>query len=110
MSTTAEAGARSPRRRRRLYPVPYYIGDGSGRMFLYVADIGCGFPRDGDNLCAFCHGDPCAERSGPQAEIAKCYARWQATYDRYNQDPGSLIAASMRREGFTCPLCEGRPT
>lgn len=98
----------APRRRIRLYPVPYYIGDGSGRIFIYVADIS-EYPRDGDNLCAFCHGDPCAERSGPEAEITKAWERWQAEYAKYNETPGSIIAASMRTEGFTCPLCLGRP-
>lgn len=74
----------------RLWPVPYYIGDGSGRMFLYVAVI-AQFPRDGDHLCAFCHGDPCAEHSGPETNIGAYFER----------NP---------RSAETCPLCDGRPS
>jgi hypothetical protein len=76
----------------RLFPVPYYVGDGSGRMFLYVADI-AEYPRDADNLCAFCHGDPCAEHSGPESEIVK----------HMNRCPSYAPFE-------TCPLCLGRPT
>lgn len=76
----------------RLWPVPYWIGDSSDRMFLYVADIS-EYPRDAANLCAFCHGDPCAERSGPETEIAK-YRDRRPSYAPFE----------------TCPLCQGRPT
>jgi hypothetical protein len=93
--------------RTRLFPVPYYIGDGSERMFIYVADI-AEYPRDADNFCAFCHGDPCAEHSGPESNIVQCYERWKATIREYGET--SLISQGMRREGFTCPLCKGRPT
>lgn len=78
---------------------------------LYVSYI-AEYPRGGGphGTCAFCHGDPCAETSGPYAEISKYQDRWMARYNMYNSTPGSLIAEGMREEGFTCPLCLGRPT
>lgn len=82
--------------RTKLWPVPYLIGDGSGPIVLYVLRI-AEFPRDGDHQCAFCHGDPCAERSGPETEIAKYYARAAAATWRMSQPD-------------TCPLCSGRPS
>jgi hypothetical protein len=90
------------RRRTRLYPVPNYIGDGSGRMFLYVLDIGGGFPRDAGNLCAFCHGDPCAERSGPETKIGAYFQRGAEREASYGYARYTLVN--------TCPLCQGRPT
>lgn len=58
-------------------------------------DVDCfaDFLRDVRNLCAFCHGDPCGERSAPDSlimrEIAACppYAPFE-----------------------TCPCCNGRPS
>jgi hypothetical protein len=61
-------------------------------MFLYVDHIS-DYPRDGDNLCAFCHGDPCAEKNDPNAEITK-YRDRCPSYAPFE----------------TCPLCLGRPT
>jgi hypothetical protein len=80
----------------RLYPVPFYIGDGSERMFIYVASYS-EYPRDVNHLCAFCHGDPCAERSGPETDIAQYIAR-------------AMAAPWRHHSGYTCPLCEGRPS
>lgn len=90
------------KRKARLFPVPYYTGDGSGRMILYVSDISGGFPRDADNQCAFCHGDPTAERSGPETEIGRYFERgW-----RREQELGYRRYTMVS----TCPLCDGRPT
>lgn len=80
----------------RLYPVPFWIGDGSERKFIYVASIS-EYPRDADHLCAFCHGDPCAERSGPETEIAQYVQR-------------ALETPWRNSDGITCPLCLGRPS
>jgi hypothetical protein len=64
-------------------------------MFLYVADIS-EYPRDAGNLCAFCHGDPCAEHSGPETAIAQ-----------YRDRAAAWLAGAPFE---TCPLCNGRPT
>lgn len=52
----------------------------------YIAE----FARDAKGLCAFCHGDPCAESSPPDSLIAR-----------------ELEAATWRG---ACPCCEGRPS
>ncbi len=73
--------------------VPFLCGDGSDEITLDVIYV-AGFPRGHDGRCAFCHGDPCAESSGPDTKIG--------AYFKQAED-----------EGFpaeTCPLCEGRPT
>lgn len=54
------------------------------------------FLRDVRHDCAFCHGDPCAERSAPDTLISReylCWRRW-----------------ANHSDGFTCPCCQGRPT
>lgn len=75
---------------RPLYLVPFYVGDGRGPILLTVTDF-AEFLRGPDNQCAFCHGDPCAERSGPETLIGNLYAR-------------------TRRWFGTCPCCNGRPS
>lgn len=56
---------------------------------IYFAE----FLRDVDGLCAFCHGDPCGERSAPDSLIMR------------------EIAATPSYGNFeTCPCCLGRPT
>lgn len=70
------------------YLVPFYVGDGRGPIFLtvtYVAE----YLRGPDGLCAFCHGDPLAEESGPETLIGNFWAR------------------NPHQE--TCPCCSGRP-
>lgn len=88
--------------RTRPFPVPFWIGDGSGRVMLYVSGISGGFPRDADGRCAFCHGDPCAEASGPDTEIARYFARGWLREQSYGMRRYALAS--------TCPLCDGRPT
>lgn len=81
----------------KLYDVPFLIGDGTGEIMLkvkYIAD----FPRDADTQCAFCHGDPCAEHSGPGSLIAMYFGRHEEDRLRY---PGCYD---------TCPLCSGKPS
>lgn len=82
--------------RKRLFPVPYIPGNGDvfpdGQVMLYVSDI-AEFPRDIDNQCAFCHGDPCADRSPEDSYI------W-----RYMNTPW-YPGASLPQ---VCPLCDGK--
>lgn len=54
--------------------------------------------RDAGGLCAYCHGDPCAERSPAGSAIAVEYRLWKE------------CTWNSKREGFTCPCCLGRPT
>jgi hypothetical protein len=56
------------------------------------------FLRDVRHDCAFCHGDPCAERSAPDSLIAREYAAWRD------------CTWNSKQDGFTCPCCQGRPT
>ena len=56
------------------------------------------FLRDVRGQCAFCHGDPCAERSAPDSLIAREYECWKNA--RWASDSGY----------FTCPCCQGRPS
>ena len=67
--------------------IPFSPGDGT-RIDLEVAKIN-EFPRDFQDTCAFCHGDPCAEEDDRDTEIARYYRRnsWAET----------------------CPMCQGRP-
>lgn len=51
--------------------------------------IGFDFARGKDGLCAFCHGDPCAERD-KNTPIGRFYER----------NPNEQ----------TCPMCNGRPS
>jgi len=81
-------GAKAPSDN-RLYLVPVYIGDGRDAILLTVR-YWAEFLRGPDGTCAFCHGDPCAEQSGPATLISNFYAR----------NPGIE----------TCPVCNGRPT
>lgn len=71
------------------YPVPYIIGDGTGEVMLSVAYV-AEFPRDARGTCAFCHGDPLAERCGPETLIGAYFAR--------------------NPTAETCPLCDGQPS
>jgi hypothetical protein len=68
--------------------VPFFPGNGERVMLevSYLAD----YPRGTDGTCAFCHGDPCGERSAPDTDIMKYWAEntWAET----------------------CPMCDGRPT
>lgn len=67
-----------------------FLGDGAEPDtvldVIYIAE----YPRGEDGTCAYCHGDPCAETSGPETLIGAYFARnkWAAT----------------------CPNCDGRPT
>lgn len=62
------------------------------RVWLDVA-YWAEYLRDIDGLCAFCHGDPCGERSDPDSLIMR------------------EIAAHPPYSPFeTCPCCLGRPT
>lgn len=74
----------------RTYLVPFIAGDGTEEIMLTVVCI-AEYPRGVDDTCAYCHGDPCAERSAPGSLIAQYYAR-----------NGSWAV--------TCPCCDGRPT
>lgn len=91
--SVAPVGTPAPERTKQgtrpLYVVPFYVGDGRGPILLTVTDWS-EFLRGPDNTCAFCHGDPCAQRSGPETLIGNYFARvsWAQT----------------------CPCCEGRPT
>ena len=72
-----------------LSTVRFYPGDGTEQFIevKYISD----FARGGDGLCAFCHGDPCAE----EANAA-------------DTPIGQFFARNPRAE--TCPLCGGRPS
>lgn len=72
--------------------LPFYVGDGSDVVRLTVRlPLAMGdFPRGLEWTCAYCEGDPCAERSGPFAPITLYYHR----------NPRAV----------TCPMCAGRPT
>lgn len=73
----------------RAYLVPFDVGDGRDAILLTVSRH-AEFLRGLDGTCAFCHGDPCAELSGPETLIGNFFQR------------NSRAAA--------CPLCDGRPT
>jgi hypothetical protein len=68
--------------------VAFCPGDGTTIMLevAYMAE----FLRDNDGVCAFCHGDPCAEESGTDTPIGAYFQR----------NPNSE----------TCPCCKGRPS
>jgi hypothetical protein len=72
-----------------LYPVPFYCGDGTDAIMLQVRYIS-DYPKGKSGLCAFCHGDPCAQNSPPDSEIAKYCARTKLAHMR------------------VCPCCRGR--
>lgn len=59
-------------------------------ILLSVAYVANGYARGADGTCAFCHGDPFAERSPPDSLIARFY--------------------KVKPRATTCPVCEGRPT
>lgn len=69
-----------------LYLVPVYVGDPRGPVLLTVSCV-AGFARDAGGMCAFCHGDPCAERSGVDSLIHQFYER--------------------SPDADTCPVCWG---
>jgi hypothetical protein len=48
------------------------------------------FPRDDQWMCAFCHGDPCAESNDRSTAIAQYFDR--------------------NAQAQTCPMCDGRPS
>lgn len=78
---------------RRVFAVPFLPGDGSGAVLLQIRYVSAGGQLTGPDewgTCPYCHGDPCAESSGP----------------------GTLIGAYMARNSWapSCPLCNGRPT
>lgn len=60
-----------------------------------VESVSGGFARGPDGRCAFCHGDPCAERSDKDSPIY-----------RYMRDENG----KWNGWASTCPCCEGRPT
>jgi hypothetical protein len=76
--------------------IEFIIGDADddigwpGSVELEVAYIS-EYPRDDRGTCAFCHGDPCAEWSPADSEIARYFER-------------------NKQYAVTCPCCEGRPT
>lgn len=86
---------------RQTYLVPFLPGNGTEVMLTvtYISE----FPRDVRGLCAFCHGDPCAETSPPESHIARYMAEREATFTSYDWGPDSWPP-------LTCPLCEGRPS
>ncbi len=83
---------------------------------IYFAD----FLRGADGECAFCHGDPCAEKrcsdcGGGYIEFFK--PEKGSTFWRYVEHlcgkPISLIAREfmVRPKSFeTCPCCHGSPS
>lgn len=75
--------------RRPLYLVPFMNGE-RGPVLLTVTYFS-DFLRGPDGTCAYCHGDPCAERSGPETLIGDWFARYSAWAE-------------------TCPCCGGRAT
>ena len=70
-----------------------FLGAGSGEFeevqleVAYLAD----YPRGADGHCAFCHGDPCAERAGSETTLI-----------------GRFYIENQWAE--TCPMCNGRPS
>jgi hypothetical protein len=72
------------------YLVPFIVGDGRDPILLTVT-YWAEFLRDVAGLCAFCHGDPCAEYSGHDTLIGNYFARNSAWAE-------------------TCPCCDGRPS
>lgn len=60
-----------------------------------VTSVCGGYARGKDGLCAYCDGDPCAERSAPETRIY-----------RYMKDENG----KYRPGADTCPCCEGRPS
>ena len=73
----------------KLYEVPF-LGAGVGPIMLQVIYI-AEYARGEDGTCAFCHGDPCAEMSGPETHIGAFRQRLGKAFE-------------------TCPCCNGRPT
>lgn len=69
--------------------VTYYPGDGTEYALdvAYISD----FPRGVDGTCAFCKGDPCAERPESPYRI-RHYFELNKTWAQ------------------VCPMCDGRPT
>ena len=80
----------------KLYDVPFIIGDGTGETMLRVRYLTAEYPVGEDHTCAFCHGDPCAEHSDPDSQIAQYH-------ERHAED-------RLKYEGCydTCPACRGR--
>ncbi len=71
---------------------------GNGQIYLvnvaYITDQGA---VDAYGLCAFCHGDPCAEETDNPNSV---------TIIKYYFDcvAGGLLKVE------TCPMCQGRPS
>lgn len=84
--------------------VKFYIGDADshtgwpGYVMLEVDHIADGYARGKDGTCAFCQGDPCAEDSPPESQIAQYFARNREYW----------IRSGAR--SVSCPCCDGRPT
>jgi hypothetical protein len=113
-----------------------YGPDGHGtEVTLDVTDF-AEFLRGEDGTCAFCHGDPCAERPCPDCgggyiKILKpgelpagglpvrtfTAARWSFQHIPHGEDCTRVtwidreFAATPEYSRFeTCPCCQGRPT
>ena len=67
--------------------------NGTGEDVVLLVAEWAQYLRDVNGLCAFCHGDPCAESSPPDSLIARERA-CSPSYAPFE----------------TCPCCEGRPT
>lgn len=67
--------------------------DGRGEEVWLDVIYHAEFLRGPDGTCAFCHGDPCAERSAPDSLIAR-----------------ERAVAPSWAPFETCPCCLGRPT
>lgn len=89
-------GYRSNPLRKSTRTVAFTAGDGT-QEYIEVACI-AEYPRGADGLCAYCHGDPCAERpESAGTQIGDFY--WRARH------------AEWRVSSYlSCPCCEGRPT
>jgi hypothetical protein len=61
------------------------------RYSIYVSYVS-NYPRGSDGYCAFCHGDPCNERSNENSLIAKFYNDCKESNNSVD----------------TCPMCNGR--
>lgn len=71
-----------------------YGNDGEGERVILLVSYWAEYLRDINGLCAFCHGDPCADSSPPDSLIARernCEPPWPSSFN-------------------TCPNCRGRPT
>lgn len=87
----APLGTLAPKRNKAggipTYLVPFSVGDGRPEILLTTTGWS-DFLQDVNDECAFCHGDPCAERSNSKTLIGNYFARnsWAQT----------------------CPCCDGK--